>query len=105
MQQLQKKALVICNKELHNLPPCDSAGSCLFDLNNDPCERYNVAQLYPEQYKMMKEKFESYRKRVVPPLTKPRDKCANPAKWKGEWVNWYDFENMVEYVSIEGTVS
>lgn len=104
MEELRNQTRVTCNNDLASLPICNPTTPCLFNLNEDPCERYNMAQRNPDVYRRMIAKFEDYRSKVVPPLNKPRDECADPAKWDGEWVNWYDFEEMLEHGSIKGNV-
>jgi hypothetical protein len=82
-------------------PLCDVTAECLFNLKDDPCERYNLAEQYPRLYERMKRKFEEYRVRVVPPRNKPRDERANPQLYGGEWVNWYDYWNLPEDSSLD----
>lgn len=66
---------------------------CLINLQDDPCEKYNVADNYPEKFQEMQQRFEEYRQKVVPPINKPRDENADPSLWDGVWVNWNDYDS------------
>lgn len=73
-----------------DLPECDATETCLLNPIEDPCERYDFGDKNPEEFEKMKLKFEDYRKQVVPPLNKPKDECANPKFYDGNWVPWLD---------------
>jgi arylsulfatase I/J len=47
-------------------PGMDCREGCLFDLDNDPEEMYNVAEKYPDVLAMMKEKMAAYGKKWDP---------------------------------------
>lgn len=99
--QLRQETQVKCSSSL-NLPACLSNQSCLLNLKEDPCERYDYSSIHPNEYENLKQKFEEYRAKVVQPLNKPRDHCANPEYWNGVWSSWYDFDIVWENMSVRG---
>ncbi|XP_022218278.2 arylsulfatase B, partial [Drosophila obscura] len=63
--------------------------ACLFDLANDPCERYNLAQLYPLQLQLLAQEVEELRLTALPSARVPRaDDRADPALHGGHWEWW-----------------
>ncbi|EEB20452.1 arylsulfatase B precursor, putative [Pediculus humanus corporis] len=63
---------------------------CLFNLNDDPCERLNLADVFPDVVKRIKNRLLELKKSVVKPLNKPEDPYSNPMFYNGTWVNWKD---------------
>ncbi|XP_017156863.1 arylsulfatase B [Drosophila miranda] len=63
--------------------------ACLFDLANDPCERYNLANLYPLQLQLLAQEVEELRLTALPSARVPRaDDRADPALHDGHWEWW-----------------
>ncbi|EDW29501.1 GL22855 [Drosophila persimilis] len=63
--------------------------ACLFDLANDPCERYNLANLYPLQLQLLAQEVEELRLTALPSARVPRaDVRADPALHDGHWEWW-----------------
>lgn len=63
---------------------------CLFNLHNDPCERYNLAKVSPEIVHEMEERLERFRRVAVPMQNLPRDERSNPTNFNNTWTWWYD---------------
>lgn len=99
--QLREETIVKC-PNLKHLPQCTANHSCLLNLKEDLCERYDYSSLHPREYENLKQKFEEYRSKVVEPLNKPRDHCANPEYWNGVWSSWHDFDIIFENLSVRG---
>ncbi|XP_017072197.1 arylsulfatase B [Drosophila eugracilis] len=77
-------------------------GDCFFDLATDPCERYNLAQLYPLQLKELADEVEQIRRTAIPSARVAKsDKRADPAYHNGNWEWW----NNTETDSSSGTCS
>jgi len=73
---------------------------CFFDLAKDPCERYNLAQLYPLQLQELAEEVEQVRRTAIPSARVPiPDQRADPAYHNGTWEWW----NNTETDSSSGT--
>ncbi|CAL1279737.1 unnamed protein product [Larinioides sclopetarius] len=71
--------------------PCISIQKpCLFNITNDPCEYYNIADLYPEVVKEMTEEILEYKSEEKWPQNKPRDPQANPMCHRFLYVPWLD---------------
>ncbi|GFR04766.1 arylsulfatase J [Trichonephila clavata] len=64
---------------------------CLFDVMEDPCEYYNLADDHPEIVKMMLNKLSKYNSTAVPPGNKPMDPRSNPKYHNYQWTNWMDY--------------
>jgi len=66
---------------------------CFFDLAKDPCERYNLAQLYPLQLQELAEEVEQVRRTAIPSARVPiPDLRADPAYHNGNWEWWNNTE-------------
>lgn len=77
--------------ELVNAFKCDPVKkSCMFNLRTDPCERINLAEIFPDRLRDMKTRLEELKKSVAKPLNQPDDPFANPDFHNGTWVSWCD---------------
>ncbi|KAH8240194.1 hypothetical protein KR032_012102, partial [Drosophila birchii] len=64
---------------------------CFFDLATDPCERYNLAQLYPAQLQELAQEVEQFRRTAIPSARVPiTDYRADPVFHNGNWEWWND---------------
>lgn len=62
---------------------------CLFNIEADPCERNNVAKLYPAITTQLYEILKFYRTSLIPQINKPVDVFrANPKLWNNTWSTW-----------------
>lgn len=61
---------------------------CLFNIDADPCERNNVARLYPTITSQLYDILKYYRLSLVPQITQPVDARANPKLWNNTWTTW-----------------
>lgn len=86
--QCPNRNLPIKNKCSPNESPC------LFNLQEDPCERNNLALENPNIVKSLEEIIEKYRKTAIKPRNIPRDPNADPAKYNNTWTNWMDWEDV-----------
>ncbi|XP_037956728.1 arylsulfatase B-like, partial [Teleopsis dalmanni] len=75
------------NQTLYRCEPLKAP--CLFNIDNDPCERYNLAQLEPEKLQELADDIEAYRLTAVPSARRAiRDVRCNPANFNGTWEWW-----------------
>ncbi|XP_024083759.1 arylsulfatase B-like [Cimex lectularius] len=89
---LRKMALVKCN-ETNKYIKCDSKlQPCLFNIEEDPCERNNVFQLHPDAVRIMESKIAKYRVNMIPPGNKRAESVANPRYYNNTWTNWRDYK-------------
>lgn len=63
---------------------------CLFNIHEDPCERYNIAEENPQIVRKMARRLEEYRKTMVPPLNKPPTRRADPRYFNYTWSPYMD---------------
>lgn len=82
IQQIRKEAAVECLEKdlLNGTERChpDRGDICLFNLNNDPCEMENLADLYEDIKNELLERLAKHNDTLVPPRNQPRDPASNP---------------------------
>lgn len=77
--------------ELKNIFECDPLKRvCLFNLKADPCERLNLANIFPDVVEALKIRLSELKKSVVKPLNQADDPFSNPDFHNGTWTNWCD---------------
>ena len=72
------------------LPPYTPSLTWLFNITDDPSERNNVADKYPDVVEQLKERIEYYNSTHITQLNPPFDPRCNPAKFDGVWTPWLD---------------
>ena len=86
-----KNAVVTCGP-----PPLEPAkcgvedGPCLFNIKEDPCEYFNLAQIEKNVLDFMLKMLEAQKTTMVPIRNKPLDENANPKYHNGLWTAWCD---------------
>ena len=85
-----KNAVVNCSGEPPVSPAECREKPCLFNIEDDPCEYYNVAEKNPDVMKKLLSVLENYKKSMVPSRNKPRDEAADPNAHGGVWTPWRD---------------
>ena len=70
------------------LPPYTPSLTWLFNLADDPNERSNVADKYPDIVQKLKERIEFYNSTHIPQKHIPFDPRCNPANFGGVWTPW-----------------
>ena len=63
---------------------------CLFNIKEDPCEYYNLAEDAPDILQDLMERLAAQNATAVPPRNKPADPNADPANFGGVWSSWQD---------------
>lgn len=67
---------------------------CYYDIEKDPCERYNLAKLYPLQLQFLEQEVAEYNPGVAPSARVAfADPRANPERFDGNWQWWYGTQN------------
>ncbi|XP_030372601.1 arylsulfatase B [Scaptodrosophila lebanonensis] len=62
---------------------------CFFNLDKDPCERYNLANIYPLQLQLLEQEVEQFRQSALPSARVPRsDERCDPVLHGGYWQWW-----------------
>ena len=69
-------------------PPYTPSPTWLFNITDDPNERNNVADLYPDKVLELKERIEYYNSTHIRQLDPPLDPNSNPAYFAGVWTPW-----------------
>ncbi len=91
---LRQKATVKCseNETLHYLwenYTCNPLESpCLFNVKDDPCERLNLANVYPDILKNLQRNLQLHISQSVPPRYKSADSKCDPKNFNRTWTWW-----------------
>ncbi|XP_020620378.1 arylsulfatase I-like isoform X2 [Orbicella faveolata] len=85
-----KNVVINCSGEPPATPAECREKPCLFNIEDDPCEYYNVAEKYPDVLNKLLSVMEKYKKSMVPPRYKPKDEAADPNAHGGVWTPWRD---------------
>lgn len=92
INKLRESAIVKCIKDDHQLGhQCRPLQSpCLFNIQDDTCEQYNLAPEEPKILEKMDKLLEKFRRSAVTPRNKLQDKRAHPKYYNNTWSWWYD---------------
>ncbi|RWS20957.1 arylsulfatase I-like protein [Leptotrombidium deliense] len=89
---LDEKKIYCGEKPLNASTNCKAnIEHCLFNLENDPCEFNNLANVYPNIVQLW-DKLVAYNKTALPMLNEPIDPRGNPMLHNGVLTNWRDNE-------------
>ena len=70
------------------LPPYTPSLTWLFNIKDDPNERNNVADLYPDKVEELKARIEYYNSTHIEQLHPPLDIKSDPNRFGGVWTPW-----------------
>jgi len=90
MEQIQKEAEIACPDGIEPIPCNPYDGPCLFKLDEDPCEKRNLAQIHPEIVAKLLETLNDYNKTALSPIPRVRDPDGFPMKWGNVWTTFKD---------------
>ncbi|GFR27245.1 arylsulfatase B [Trichonephila clavata] len=82
--------IVKCGKVI---PPSKSTckpkeAPCLFDIDDDPCEYYNIAEQYPDVTEQLQSAIDKYRSASKKPGAMPPEFAADPELHGNVWTPW-----------------
>lgn len=87
--QLRAQTLLQCNDVPHT--KCDTQkGPCLFNIAQDPCERFNLAGVYPELVELLGARVRQYDAVAEVPRNRPDDRRSDPRYFNETWTWWFD---------------
>jgi arylsulfatase B len=90
IKSLRKRTTIRCSKAVAN--ECDLLrGPCLFDIANDPCEKFNLATTQSELLNSMVDGLNEILKTVAPSRRQLPDPNCDPKFFNFTWTNWADF--------------
>jgi hypothetical protein len=76
--------------------PCNAfQAPCLFNLDDDPCEKRNVAEEEPEIVEFLQEVIKEYNKTAVPPIRMWDDPESAPSNWGYVWAFFKDLQEEI----------
>ncbi|XP_044748202.1 arylsulfatase B [Coccinella septempunctata] len=92
IKEIRKNATISCSPNSTPHTECKPAEkACLFNINLDPCEKYNVADRFPDVVKKLEEILQRYNATAVPPGNLPFDQRGDPKYWDYIWTNFGDY--------------
>uniref|UniRef100_A0A4Y0BV48 Sulfatase N-terminal domain-containing protein n=1 Tax=Anopheles funestus TaxID=62324 RepID=A0A4Y0BV48_ANOFN len=90
VQEIRQAATISCPADVEEVL-CDPLSiPCLFNIVDDPCERRNLADQYPDTLLDLQLDVERYKRNALPPRNKPADRRADPALHNNTWTWWQD---------------
>lgn len=91
MEKLQLESQIFCNRQREDIVPCDPSQSpCLFHIEDDPCELWNVADREPEQVKRLSDLIVELNRTALPTMSRLRHPEGFPRNWGNLWTTWED---------------
>ncbi|XP_037905107.1 arylsulfatase B-like isoform X3 [Hermetia illucens] len=98
---LRKSAIVDCpTRNLTDAECNPSKSPCLFDIENDPCERYNLADRFPQDLERLKSDVEYFRLHTEKPVRVPADPACDPRYYNLTWTWWQDLTDNAASPSV-----
>lgn len=89
MGEMQKTAEFNCNQSTMKKVPCNPYQTpCLFNVEDDPCELYNVADRYPNIVQRLKHLLNEFNKTAIPPMKRLAHPEAFPRNHGNIWTTW-----------------
>lgn len=86
---LRSQSVWTCNGVPHL--KCDTQkGPCLFNVVQDPCERFNLARTYPEVMDWLGERLEYFESVAELPRNRNDDRRSDPRYFNETWSYWFD---------------
>ncbi|KAH8401742.1 hypothetical protein KR009_007590 [Drosophila setifemur] len=106
-QRLRAAATVFCQGQSSQGSSCKAtafSAPCLFNIRDDPCEQFNLAEQYPKVLSALMEELMYQNSTAVPPSNKPGDPRADPRYWNFTWTNFGDY-GFYDYEPVLGDLS
>lgn len=90
IHNLRKKAKISCNEAANPMVDCNPlVAPCLFNIINDPCERNNLANVYPSTLASLKQRMNDLVRTAAPVRrTYISDPRCSPDLHQGNWEWW-----------------
>lgn len=76
-----------CVQDLDKTVDCTNK-ACLFDLETDPCEQSDVANVFPKVVNKLEQLLDFYKTSAISDLPLIPDLNSNPDIFNGIWSNW-----------------
>ncbi|XP_035894201.1 arylsulfatase B-like isoform X1 [Anopheles stephensi] len=90
VQEIRHTATLNCSSDVEEVPCNPLEKPCLFNIIEDPCERRNLADLYPDALLDLQSDVARYKRNALPPRNTPYDPAADPARYNYTWTWWQD---------------
>ncbi|XP_041784713.1 arylsulfatase B-like isoform X1 [Anopheles merus] len=90
VREVRQNATLRCAEDVQAIPCEPLVKPCLFNVVEDPCERVNLADEYPELLKDLQSDVERFKRDALPPRNQPSDSRSDPALHNNTWTWWQD---------------
>ncbi|XP_013174990.1 PREDICTED: arylsulfatase I [Papilio xuthus] len=88
---LREEATLRCNTSVTPIPCRPLAAPCLFNIEADPCEKRNLADLEPVMLRRMMVELELVNRTALPAQVRAREPRADPRLWGRLYTNFGDY--------------
>lgn len=88
--QLRNMAKISCLNSQESKLCNPLVAPCLFNLIEDPCEEYNLAEEEPERLRVLIQRLSELSNQVVPARNVRGDVAADPIQFNNTWTWWSD---------------
>ncbi|KAL0839915.1 hypothetical protein ABMA28_016532 [Loxostege sticticalis] len=90
--QIREEATLKCNTSIVPITCKPLVAPCLFNIEEDPCEKRNLAEQEPEILQRLLDELSKANSTAVPPNNKQLDLRGDPKYWGRVYFNFGDFE-------------
>ncbi|XP_073967236.1 arylsulfatase I [Choristoneura fumiferana] len=90
-QQIRQSVTVVCDTNTTVIPCKPLEAPCLFNIEDDPCERFNMADKEPEVLQRLLEELDKVNRTAIPPNNKKDDLRGDPKYWGRVYTNFGDY--------------
>uniref|UniRef100_A0A182Q886 Sulfatase N-terminal domain-containing protein n=1 Tax=Anopheles farauti TaxID=69004 RepID=A0A182Q886_9DIPT len=87
---IRQAATIACPKDVPEVSCEPLKRPCLFNIIEDPCERQNLADQYPDVLNDLQADVALYRRNSVRPRNQPPDGLSDPSLYNNTWTWWQD---------------
>ncbi|XP_028025989.1 arylsulfatase I [Bombyx mandarina] len=92
VMELRDEATVKCNDSIEVIQCKPREAPCVFNIDEDPCERRNLAQLLPEVLESLLSEMHKLNASAVTPNAQPIDPRGDPQYWGRVYTNFGNYE-------------
>ncbi|CAB3235666.1 unnamed protein product [Arctia plantaginis] len=91
MTEIRDEATVKCNESIPIISCKPLKKPCIYDIKEDPCERQNLAEQFPDVLQRMLTELDKVNKTAVLPNNKDIEPRADPKYWGRVFTNFGDY--------------
>ncbi|KAG5681948.1 hypothetical protein PVAND_011349 [Polypedilum vanderplanki] len=101
VKKMREESKTVCDNSISTTKCNPIQAPCLFDIINDPCEKDNLAEIYPDKVKMLIEKLNIEIQLMVPTIRVKSDPLCDPKLHNWTWTWWRQDDDQSANVNKE----